>query len=236
MPRQRKPQNGGQRLWTGRVANTTTGSTTTQTVYRIPTRGAYGECEKLAYEVVWTSPIRVVIEGENVYRVSLDEAALKNIIENYENLDLSNVTLQTVNGNVEFTGSVTADGTFTWTINAIAQYTCKLFTNGSAGTEVVLKDIPGNIIEIYNPGTYELKVYQGQTEISNYVAKLVNNSKFTSYVAGDTWKPKDENDECKIGGTLSKGANGALTYRIAKIEGSGQMSLGYVQIIVVTGF
>ena len=119
MPRQRKPQNGGQRLWTGRVANTTTGSTTTQTVYRIPTRGAYGECEKLAYEVVWTSPIRVAIEWENIYRVSLDEAALKDIIENYENLDLSNVTLQTVNGDVEFTGSVTTDGTFTWTtVNA----------------------------------------------------------------------------------------------------------------------
>lgn len=115
MPRQRKPQNGGQRLWTGRVANTTTGSTTTQTVYRIPTRGAYGECEKLAYEVVWTSPIRVNIEWENVYRVSLDEAALKQVIENYPELNLSNVTLETVNGDVTFTGSITAEGAFTWT-------------------------------------------------------------------------------------------------------------------------
>jgi len=115
MPRQRKPQNGGQRLWTGRVANTTTGSTTTQTVYRIPTRGAYGECEKLAYEVLGTSPIRVAIEWENIYRVSLDEAALKQVIENYDNLDLSNVTLQTVNWDIEFKGNVTTDGTFTWT-------------------------------------------------------------------------------------------------------------------------
>lgn len=115
MPRQRKPQNGGQRLWTGRVANTTTGSTTTQTVYRIPTRGAYGECEKLAYEVVWTSPIRVNIEWENVYRVSLDETALKQVIENYPELNLSNITLETVNGDVTFTGSITAEGTFTWT-------------------------------------------------------------------------------------------------------------------------
>ena len=119
MPRVRKPQNGGQRLWTGRVANTTTGSTTTQTVYRIPTRGAYGECEKLAYEVLGTSPIRVAIEWEDIYRVSLDEAALKDIIENYENLDLSNVTLQTVNGDVEFVGNITSDWTFTWsTVNA----------------------------------------------------------------------------------------------------------------------
>ena len=115
MPRQRKPQNGGQRLGTWRVANTTTGSTTTQAVYRIPVGKKYGECDVLNYEVVWTSPIRVAIEWSNVYRVSLDEAALKNIIEEYEGLDLSNVTLQTVNGNVTFTGNITADWTFTWT-------------------------------------------------------------------------------------------------------------------------
>lgn len=114
MPRQRKPQNGGQRLWTGRVANTTTGSTTTQTVYRVPTRGAYGECEKLAYEVVWTSPVQVHIEWENVYRILLDESALETLIESM-NLDLSSVTLQTINGDVEFTGNITADGTFTGT-------------------------------------------------------------------------------------------------------------------------
>lgn len=157
-------------------------------------------------------------------------------VANTNIVQVSGQTLTPVGSSSTTLTITNSDGTFTWTINAIAQYTCKLFTNGSAGTEVVLKDIPGNIIEIYNPGTYELKVYQGQTEISNYVAKLVNNSKFTSYVAGDTWKPKDENDECKIGGTLSKGANGALTYHIAKIEGSVQKSLGYVQIIVVTGF
>lgn len=114
MPRQRKPQNGGQRLWTGRVANTTTGSTATQTVYRVPTRGAYGECEKLAYEVVWTSPVQVHIEWENVYRVSLDMSALESAIESME-LDLSSVNLQTINGDVTFTGSITADWTFTWT-------------------------------------------------------------------------------------------------------------------------
>ena len=118
MPRQRKPQNGGQRLWTGRVANTTTGSTTTQTVYRIPTRGAYWECEKLAYEVIWTSPITVSIEGQDIYRVWLNESALENLIE-WMSLDLSNVTLQTVNGDVEFTWNVMTDGTLTGTtINA----------------------------------------------------------------------------------------------------------------------
>lgn len=115
MPRQRKPQNGGQRFGTGRVANTTTGSTTTQTVYRIPTGKKYGECDVLSYEVIWTSPINVAIEWSNIYRISLDSEALKQIIENYESLDLSNVTLQTVNGNVEFTGSLTVDWTFTWT-------------------------------------------------------------------------------------------------------------------------
>ena len=116
MPRQRKPQNGGKRVWTGRVANTTTGSVTTQTVYRIPAWRDYGGCEKLAYEVVGSSPIRVHIEWENIYRVSLDADALKNVIENYDNLNLSNVTLQTVDGNVTFLGNITAEWEFTGTV------------------------------------------------------------------------------------------------------------------------
>ena len=93
MPRQRKAQNGANRLWTGRVANTTTGSSTTQVVYKIPTWRRYWECEVLNYEVVWTSPVKVVIEWENVYRVSLDEKALQKMIENFEDFTLSNVTL-----------------------------------------------------------------------------------------------------------------------------------------------
>ena len=113
MPRQRKAQNGATRLGSGRVANTTT-APKLQTVYRIPAWRDYGSCEKLAYEVVGTSPVNVHIEGENVYRIYLDMSALENAIENM-NLDLSNVTLHTVNGNVEFTGNITADGTFTGT-------------------------------------------------------------------------------------------------------------------------
>lgn len=117
MPRQRKAQNGAVRapLSTGRVANTTTSAAKLQTVYRIPAWRDYGGCEKLAYEVVGSSPINVAIEWENVYRITLDENALKSIIENYEELTLNNVTLQTVNGDVEFTGNITADGTFTGT-------------------------------------------------------------------------------------------------------------------------
>lgn len=113
MPRQRKPQNGGQRLGTWRVANTTTGSTTQQAVYRIPTWNRR-DCDVRNFEVTWTSPIAVAIEWENVYRISLDAAALENVIEGM-NLDLSNVTLETINGDVAFTGSVSVDGTFTWT-------------------------------------------------------------------------------------------------------------------------
>lgn len=142
MPRQRKPQNGGQRLWTGRVANTTTGSTTTQTVYRIPTRGAYGECEKLAYEVLGTSPIRVAIEWENIYRISLDEAALKQVIESYDNLDLSNVTLQTINGDVEFTGNVSVDGIFMWQeVRATTISTTDLTSVNNTLTNITSADI-----------------------------------------------------------------------------------------------
>lgn len=112
MPRQRKPQNGGQRLGTWRVANTTT-SSSLQTVYRIPT-GNRKDCDVRNFEITWTSPIQVHIEWENVYRVSLDMSALESAIENMQ-LDLSNITLQTINGDVTFTGNVTADGTFTWT-------------------------------------------------------------------------------------------------------------------------
>ena len=135
MPRQRKPQNGGQRLWTWRVANTTTGSTTTQAVYRIPTGKKYGECDVRNFEVTGTSPIVVAIEWENVYRISLDMAALESAIEGM-NLDLSNVTLQTVNGNIEFTGNITADWTFTWTtVTATTiEWTTGSFGNLSAST------------------------------------------------------------------------------------------------------
>lgn len=113
MPRQRKPQNGGTRLGTGRVANTTTSQAKLQTVYRIPT--GRQSCDTNCWteiEILWTSPVRVSREWETIYRISLDESALETLIESM-NLDLSSVTLQTINGNVEFTGSITADGTFT---------------------------------------------------------------------------------------------------------------------------
>ena len=107
MPRQRKAQSSANRLGTGRVANTTTSTPKLQTVYRVPT-GKWGECCGAMYEVTGVSPIRVQIEGENIYRVSLDSDALERVVENM-NLDLSNVTLNTINGNVEFTGSVNVD-------------------------------------------------------------------------------------------------------------------------------
>lgn len=112
MPRQRKPQNGGQRLWTWRVANTTT-SSDLQTVYRIPT-GNRKDCDVRNFEITWTTPIQVQIEWENIYRISIDTTALEWAIENM-NLDLSNVTLQTVNGDISFTWNISADWTFTWT-------------------------------------------------------------------------------------------------------------------------
>ena len=114
MPRQRKPQNWGQRIGTGRVANTTTGSTTAQTVYRIPT-GNRKDCDVRNFEITWTSPIQVHIEGENIYRISLDMNAIENAIENMD-LDLNNVTLHTVNWNVTFTGTVTTEWEFTWNV------------------------------------------------------------------------------------------------------------------------
>lgn len=130
MPRQRKPQNSGQTIGARRVANTTT-TPTLQTVYRIPTNRGWDCCNAVAYEITWVSPIRVQIEGENIYRISLDPSALEALIEDM-NLDLSNVTLETINGDVTFTGAITAEGTFegtsvqadtltatTWTIDTL---------------------------------------------------------------------------------------------------------------------
>ena len=128
MPRQRKPQSGAQRFWTGRVANTTTGSTTTQTVYRIPTGRWRCDTECTAYEIIWTTPIRVAIEGENIYNISLDPGALKTVIENFDELELSNVTLETIEWDVTFKGNITAEGTFTWTEVAATDLTA---TNGT---------------------------------------------------------------------------------------------------------
>lgn len=119
MPRQRKAQSGAQRIWTGRVANTTT-SSNTQFVYRLPT-WRNQKCEPLAVEVVGTSPINVAIEWSNVYRISLDKDALKDIIESYPDLDLSNVevSLWTVDGDITFTGNVNVEWEFTGTtVNA----------------------------------------------------------------------------------------------------------------------
>lgn len=145
MPRQRKPQNGGQRLWTGRVANTTTGSTTTQAVYRIPTGKRYNECDVRNFEITGSSPISVAIEWENIYRISLDSTALESVIEDM-NLDLSNVTLQTINGDVEFIGNITADWTFTWvsatldTINASTWNITNITSNSIVSDTITSND------------------------------------------------------------------------------------------------
>ena len=141
MPRQRKPQNGGQRFGTGRVANTTTGSTTTQAVYRIPT-GNRRECDVRNFEVTWVSPIVVQIEWENIYRVSLDSDALKPVIEWYDSLDFSNtsVTFNTVDGPITLNGSlditsgtltvdeatITTLTSTTWTITDLTTTTASL--------------------------------------------------------------------------------------------------------------
>ena len=152
MPRQRKPQNGGQRLGTWRVANTTTGSTTTQAVYRIPTWNRR-DCDVRNFEVTWTSPVVVAIEWENVYRISLDMAALENAIEGM-NLDLSNVTLQTVNWNITFTGNITAEGEFTWTtITATTWNITNIVSNSITADAISTDDLNTDWLTVTNNAT-----------------------------------------------------------------------------------
>ena len=152
MPRQRKPQNGGQRLGTWRVANTTTGSTTTQAVYRIPTWNRR-DCDVRNFEVTWTSPIVVAIEWENVYRISLDMAALENAIEGM-NLDLSNVTLQTVNWDVTFTGNITAEWEFIWTtITATTWNITNIVSNSITADAISTDDLNTDWLTVTNNAT-----------------------------------------------------------------------------------
>ena len=118
MPRQRKAQSGATRLWTGRVANTTTGSTTTQAVYRIP-RWGNGCCLNAgSFEITWTSPVKVHIEWENIYRIYLDNDALETTIERIENLNLTNVTASNITSSAATIDSLTAGGTTTNTLTA----------------------------------------------------------------------------------------------------------------------
>ena len=152
MPRQRKPQSGAQRIGTWRVANTTTGSTTTQAVYRIPTWNRR-DCDVRNFEVTWTSPIVVAIEWENVYRISLDMAALENAIEEM-NLDLSNVTLQTVNWDVTFTGNITAEWEFTWTtINATTWNITNIVSNSITADAISTDDLSTDWLTVTNNAT-----------------------------------------------------------------------------------
>lgn len=152
MPRQRKPQSGAQRIGTWRVANTTTGSTTTQAVYRIPTWNRR-DCDVRNFEVTWTSPVVVAIEWENVYRISLDMAALENAIEGM-NLDLSNVTLQTVNWDVTFTGNITAEWEFTWTtITATTWNITNIVSNSITADAISTDDLNTDWLTVTNNAT-----------------------------------------------------------------------------------
>lgn len=118
MARTRKPATAPVARPSGRVANTTTTkptsmSTNRTTVYRLPTGSMNTNCPAPLTEVTAASPIKVKKNGY-VYHLILDKDALKQLIESYPDLDLSNVNvkLKTVSGDVNFTGSVKVDGMF----------------------------------------------------------------------------------------------------------------------------
>ena len=107
MPRTRKPQVARP---AGRVASTTTWATKnvpSPMVYRIPTGRRDYSCE---WKIVGSgvAPIHVRWIDEHEFQVSINEAELRGKIENWENLDLSNVevTLSEVNWPVTITGSL----------------------------------------------------------------------------------------------------------------------------------
>ena len=110
MPRTRKPQVARP---AGRVASTTTWATKnvpSPMVYRIPTGRRDYSCE---WKIVGSgvAPIHVRWIDEHEFQVSINEAELRGKIENWENLDLSNVevTLSEVNWPVTITGSLNVE-------------------------------------------------------------------------------------------------------------------------------
>ena len=115
MPRTRKPQVARP---AGRVASTTTWATKnvpSPMVYRIPTGRRDYSCE---WKIVGSgvAPIHVRWIDEHEFQVSINEAELRGKIENWENLDLSNVevTLKEVNWPITVTGNLNIeDGTLT---------------------------------------------------------------------------------------------------------------------------
>lgn len=162
MPRIRKPQTSGvQRVWTGRVASTTTGSTTTQAVYRIPTWNRRN-CDVRNFEVIGVSPVEVAIEWENIYRISLDPDALRGVIENYDNLDLSNtaVTLSTVDWPVTINWNLNVED-WTFTANEIST---EVFTAISWNiTTLTSSDLTATNVSATDVSTWTLEVSSDAT-------------------------------------------------------------------------
>lgn len=183
MPRIRKPQTSGvQRVWTGRVASTTTGSTTTQAVYRIPTWNRRN-CDVRNFEVIGVSPVEVAIEWENIYRISLDPDALRGVIENYDNLDLSNtaVTLSTVDWPVTINWNLNVED-WTFTANEIST---EVFTATSWNiTTLTSSDLTATNVSATDVSTWTLEV-SGNTTIDWTLwvawATVINNTLTVSW-------------------------------------------------------
>ena len=160
MPRTRKPQVARP---AGRVASTTTWATKnvpSPMVYRIPTGRRDYSCE---WQIVgsWEAPIHVRWRDEHEFLVTLNEAELKNDIQNYESLDLSNVDVKlgNVEGPVSVDWNVTVDGKITateWEITTLTSTTGTIDTLTSTDatiTNVTATDVSTGTLEASSDAT-----------------------------------------------------------------------------------
>ena len=161
MPRTRKPQVARP---AGRVASTTTWATRnvpSPVVYRIPTwRRDYG-CET---QIIgsWVAPIHVRWIDEHEFQVSINEAELRWVIENYDNLDLTNVrvTLNEIDWPVTITGNLNVEE---WTFSADEVVTALLTANNWTITTLNSTDLTSTNVDANDVSTVTLETSSDAT-------------------------------------------------------------------------
>ncbi len=161
MPRTRKPQVARP---AGRVASTTTWATKnvpSPVVYRIPTGRRDYSCE---WQIVgsWEAPIHVRWIDEHEFLVTLNEAELKWKIENWDNLDLSNVnvTLNEVDWPVTITGNLNVEE---WTLSADELVTALLTANTWTITTLNSTDLTSTNVDANDVSTVTLETSSDAT-------------------------------------------------------------------------
>lgn len=205
MPRTRKPQVARP---AGRVASTTTWATKnvpSPVVYRIPTGRRDYACEgKIVGS--WVAPIHVRWIDEHEFQVYINDTELRGVIENYNELDLSNtkVTLNQVDGPIRLTGNLDIENWILTVEQANIDY-----VNSQTVTTDILTATTGTITNLTSEG-----VSTGTLDTTGNVT-----IDWTLWVTGETSLSNNLNVTGNVsatgtgefGSNLTVGGNAAIT-------------------------